>query len=204
MKVNLGCGSHTPAGWVNVDYALGARLTKIPFFKSINKRCKLFNLDWNDMIFLHDLTKKFPWPDSSVDVVYTSHTLEHFNKNDGRRFLTDCHRVLRKDGILRVVVPDLRYIVNDYLDGRVFADDFITKLDVLYGHSDNKLKNKLLPFIQFPHKCMYDASRLVEILNDIGFKCQRKGAFESDIEDIRQIELDLRTRTSLIVEGFKL
>ena len=28
MKLNLGCGSHAPHGWVNVDYALGARFAK--------------------------------------------------------------------------------------------------------------------------------------------------------------------------------
>jgi len=67
MKLNLGCGSQVVDGWVNVDYALGARFMKIPFFRSLNRKVKIFNLDWNDKIFLHDLTRKFPWADSSID-----------------------------------------------------------------------------------------------------------------------------------------
>ena len=54
----------------------------------------LFNLDWSDTIYLHDLTKTFPWPDASIDVVYSSHTLEHLSKEDGHRFLAECHRVI--------------------------------------------------------------------------------------------------------------
>ena len=110
MKLNLGCGSQVPAGWVNVDYALGAQFMKIPFFRAFNRKVKLFNLDWNEKIYLHDLTKKFPWTDSSIDIIYSSHTLEHFSKQDGKRFLSECHRVLRENGIIRIVVPDLRGI----------------------------------------------------------------------------------------------
>jgi len=33
MKLNLGCGNQVVEGWVNVDYALGARFAKIPFSK---------------------------------------------------------------------------------------------------------------------------------------------------------------------------
>ena len=91
MKLNLGCGPQVTEGWVNVDYALGARLMKIPLFRIINKKVKLFKLDWNDKIYIHDLTKKFPWNDSTIDVIYSSHTLEHLSKNQGQRFLAECY-----------------------------------------------------------------------------------------------------------------
>lgn len=203
MKLNLGCGSQVPNEWTNVDYALGARLTKIPFFRVLNKKVKLFNLDWNEKIYLHDLTKKFPWADSSIDIVYSSHTLEHFSKEDGRRFLSECHRVLRKDGIIRIVVPNLRHNVSEYIEGRICADDFVENLGVLYGNSDNTLKKRLSPFFQFPHKCMYDNSRLLEILDEMGFEASARIAFDSDIEEIRLVELEGRTENAVIVEGRK-
>lgn len=203
MKLNLGCGSQVPDGWVNVDYALGARFIKIPLFQTINKKIKLFNLDWNEKIYLHDLTKKFPWADSSVDVIYSSHTLEHFSKVDGHNFLTECYRVLRKDGIIRIVVPDLRYEVTEYLEGRIYADDFVERLGVLHGNSKNKLKRRLSPFFSFPHKCMYDNPRLIEILNKIGFQASTRSAFDSDIKDIRLVELEDRTKNAVLVEGRK-
>ncbi|MBN1600232.1 MAG: methyltransferase domain-containing protein [Chitinispirillaceae bacterium] len=203
MKLNLGCGSHIPDGWTNVDYALGARLAKKPFFRTINKKIKFFKLDWNEKIYLHDLTRKLPWADSSIDTVYSSHTLEHFNKEDGRRLLSECQRVLRQGGILRIVVPDLMYEVTEYIEGRTLADDFIERLGVLNGTTNRTLKSKLTTFFQFPHKCMYDNSRLIEIFNEIGFDAYKKNAFDSDIEDIHVIELEGRTQNAVIVEGRK-
>jgi SAM-dependent methyltransferase len=203
MKLNLGCGSQVLDGWVNVDYALGARLMKVPLFRTFNRKVRLFNLDWNDKIFLHNLSKRFPWVDSSAEIVYSSHTLEHFSKQDGRRFVSECHRVLRKNGILRIIVPDLGAIVADYIEGRVLADDFVEKLGVLYGDSDNPVKKRLAAFFQFPHKCMYDVSSLLALLNEAGFDASARAAFDSDIGDIRLLELDGRTENAVIVEGRK-
>ena len=141
MKLNLGCGSQVPDGWVNVDYAPGARFTKIPFFRALNRKLRLFDLDWNEKIYIHDLTKAFPWANSTIDIVYSSHALEHFSREDGRRFLSECHRVLHKNGIIRIVVPDLRHDVVEYTEGRIHADDFVEKLGVLFGNSSTTLKN---------------------------------------------------------------
>jgi predicted SAM-dependent methyltransferase len=142
-KLNLGCGSQVPDGWINVDYALGARFAKIPFFRALNKKLRLFETDWNDKIYIHNLSKRFPWADSTMDVVYSSHTLEHFSREDGRRFLAECHRVLRKNGIIRIVVPDLRYDVVEYIEGRTNAEDFVEKLNVLYSKYRARYQIKL-------------------------------------------------------------
>jgi len=107
MKLNLGCGSQVVAGWTNVDWAPGARLAKLPLFKAINRKLRFFRADWHKDIVLHDLTRPFPWPEESVDVVYSSHTLEHPSKEEGLKFLKECHRVLRRGGIIRILVPDL-------------------------------------------------------------------------------------------------
>ena len=203
MKLNLGCGDCVPDGWINVDYSLGARFARIPLFNILNRKLKLFNLDWNDKIHIHDLNKEFPWKDDTVDVIYCSHLLEHFTQQRGRVFLIECNRVLRKDGIIRLVVPDLGYIIKDYIDGKVRADDLIGKLGVLYENSRNPVKKFLYPFIQFPHKCMYDSRALLEIVNEAGFNAVCKGAFDSDIDDIRQVEQQGRTENAVIIEGRK-
>lgn len=202
-KLNLGCGSQVPDGWINVDYAMGARFAKIPFFRALNKKLRLFETDWNDKIYIHNLTRRFPWADSTMDVVYSSHTLEHFSREDGRRFLAECHRVLRKNGIIRIVVPDLRYEVDEYIEGRTKAEDFVEKLNVLYSTSNNVLKRRLYPFIQFQHKCMYDAPRLLAILSETGFEAASRAAFDSDISDVRLVEVETRIINAIIVEGRK-
>ncbi len=204
MKLNLGCGSQMPDGWVNVDYALGARLAKIPFFRAANRRLGLFDMDWDERIHLHDLTKTFPWEDASVEFIYSSHMLEHLSRGDGRRFLEQCHRVLHVGGTIRLVVPDLRHTVGEYIEGRVPADEFLQALDVLYDQSGGRLRRRLSPFVKFPHKCMYDCSRLLEVLYETGFQASARQAFDSDIDDITSVELEGRTKHAIIVEGRKL
>lgn len=205
-KLNLGCGDRVVDGWTNVDYALGARLSKLPFFAAVNRRLRIFTtVDWDSRIVLHNLTTRFPWPDSSVDVVYSSHTLEHFHKEDGRAFLKECHRVLRTRGIIRIVVPDLRFTIMEYIDGRLPADDFVCKLDVLLSNTNGLLKNQLAALTQLPHahKCMYDSKRLIEVLEELGFTASSKAAFDSDIDDIEAIEAEGRTENAVVVEGRK-
>lgn len=206
IKLNLGCGNQIARGWINVDYSLGGMLAKIPLFFTLNKRFKFFNLSWSSEILIHDLTKTFPWSNETVDEIYSSHTLEHLNKNQGRHFLKECHRVLKKDGIIRIVVPDLNSFVHSYLNGEILAEDFIEKLRVLNDNSQKSyFKNKLAVFTQslHSHKCMYDTQGLMRITSSIGFACQSKKPFESDISDIKTIELEDRTIEAVIVEGKK-
>lgn len=201
MKLNLGCGSQTPDGWVNVDCAVGAWFAKIPFFRALNRRLHLFTLDWSDKIYLFDVRGTFPWGTSTVDVVYSSHLLEHFSREVGRRFLCECHRVLRRDGILRLVVPDLRHYVSEYVEGRIKADRFLESLDVCC--TGGSLKRRYQYHISGAHRCMYDAPCLSASLNEIGFSASARSVFDSDIEDIRQIELAGRAKKAIIVEGRK-
>lgn len=90
--LNLGCGGRFRDGWVNVN------------FTSTGKD-----------VIAADLGKGIPFPDDYFDVVYHSHLLEHFSKSDAPKFLKECHRVLCKGGVIRVVVPDLEAIVKQYL-----------------------------------------------------------------------------------------
>jgi ubiquinone/menaquinone biosynthesis C-methylase UbiE len=203
MKLNLGCGSQVLDGWTNVDYALGARFAKLPLFRAANRKLSLFAFKWDPRIYLHNLTKPLPWPDQSADVVYSSHTLEHLSREDGLRLLKECRRVLKRNGIIRIVVPDLRHHVAEYMQGRIKAEDFVESLGVLYGNSENAVKNRLAPFIQFPHRCMYDTQGLLSILETLGFSATSRQAFDSSIQDIHQLEIASRTVAAVVVEGFR-
>lgn len=202
MKLNLGCGFQTPDGWVNVDYAFGARLSRLPFVQAMNKRFKFFGGNWDRSVYIHNLHKTFPWEDGSVDVIYTSHTLEHFSKEEGEHFLSECHRVLICNGIIRVVVPDLADIISRYGRGDLRAPDFIEALGVfdtpLGFLGINYFKNHFSS-----HKCMYDVSSLITVLEDIGYSAQNGSPLKSDIPGIEHIELLERTVNAVIVEGRK-
>ncbi len=205
-KLHLGCANHILDGWVNVDYSLGARVAGTPFLGRLAKGVGLFNMDWDDRIFLHNLVETFPWQDNDVQVVYSSHTLEHMTREDGYRFLSECFRVLEPGGIIRMVVPDLSFIVKSYNNGDIKAENFVESLHVLYdtgGGKFAKVKKKLAPFFQFPHKCMYDTAALVRTMTSVGFQAESRAPFDSEISDIEKIEKRGRTTNAVIVEGVK-
>ena len=187
---------------MNVDYALGARFAKIPFFRLLNRKVRLFKVDWDPGILIHDLRRRFPFKDNTVDVIYASHCLEHFTKDQGMQFLRECHRVLKTNGILRVVVPDLAALIAKYANGEIPADEFVEKL-VAIPTSLNRgcLKRLFANLIAFPHKCMYDEKTLLNKLRMVGFQANQRKAFDSAIEDIGKIEIESRTEGAVIVEG---
>jgi SAM-dependent methyltransferase len=56
-------------------------------------------------------------PTGSVDVVFTSNFFEHLpNKPELVATLEECHRILRPDGRLMVVMPNIRYLPGRYWD----------------------------------------------------------------------------------------
>lgn len=107
--LNLGCGGRYHPGWVNIDFT--AR---------------------SESVIAYDLSKGIPAADNTYDVVYHSHLLEHFSKDDAPRFLQECLRVLRPGGILRVVVPDLETIARHYLNALEQANNGSTYWDANY------------------------------------------------------------------------
>lgn len=91
-KLNFGCGTRFAPEWVNIDF---------------HSECK-------DVLRVN-LLRGFPFPDASFEAVYSSHVLEHFNRQQGAFLLSESFRVLAKGGVLRIVVPDLEGSVREYL-----------------------------------------------------------------------------------------
>ncbi len=69
----------------------------------------------DDSVMAHDICEGLPFDDGTFDVVYHSHVLEHLSPVDGESLVSECHRVLRPGGVLRMVVPDLERIAELYL-----------------------------------------------------------------------------------------
>lgn len=55
---------------------------------------------------VHDLTK-FPYPfkDETVDVIYSSHFVEHLDGTERIKFFNECHRILKPGGKMRLIHP---------------------------------------------------------------------------------------------------
>ncbi|MBW4481632.1 MAG: methyltransferase domain-containing protein [Tildeniella torsiva UHER 1998/13D] len=90
--LNLGCGQRYHPNWVNIDFASHSK-----------------------EVIAYDLSTGIPAADNAFDLVYHSHLLEHFPKDQAPAFIQECFRVLRPKGVLRVVVPDLETIARHYL-----------------------------------------------------------------------------------------
>ena len=81
MKINLGCGTRIKEGWINCD--------KYPISDAV------LDVDLNDL--------PLPFDDNVADEILLCHVLEHINNRYA--LIEDCHRILKRGGILRVMLP---------------------------------------------------------------------------------------------------
>jgi SAM-dependent methyltransferase len=95
--LNLACGDTfiNSSEWVNVD----------------------FNSTYDQVLKVNLLTD-LPFRDSSFDLVYSSHFLEHIPIRLVPGFLSECNRVLRPGGTIRLVTPDSEEMFSTYLQFR--------------------------------------------------------------------------------------
>ncbi|MDT8303964.1 MAG: methyltransferase domain-containing protein [Sedimentisphaerales bacterium] len=110
LMLNLGCGTRTHDAWINIDFSLKAILRDLFFVRP-------FISTQNPVGYMnHDLRRGIPFPNGVVDVVYASHVLEHLVRKEALSFMKEIHRVLKPNGIIRIVVPDLEKAVITYLN----------------------------------------------------------------------------------------
>lgn len=167
--VNIGCGLTIAQGWINIDNSPNARLAKYPLLRWMLWKFRVlsdrhYRVEWPRSIVIHDVRKRLPFPDSSVDYVYTSHFLEHNSFSDAQRLITDIFRILKTDGVVRIVVPDLAIGARLYLEAlRANPADSKAASDFLDWMQLSK------PGVRDPHLWMYDAPSLSAMLIKAGF-----------------------------------
>jgi predicted SAM-dependent methyltransferase len=105
-----------------------------------------------------------PLSDRSVDVLYSSHMLEHLDREEAVAFLREARRVLRPGGTLRVSVPDLRMHINRYLESGD-ADAFVTGTELTGPRPKGWVRRlKSLLVGSRNHLWMYDGDSLRRLL----------------------------------------
>jgi hypothetical protein len=181
IKLNLGCGSVRPQGWINTDSSLNANLQKIPFIgKIITRPFNKVVYEGGHMVYMN-LNKRWKYADNTVDIVYASHLFEHLSLTSAKLFLTESYRCLKPGGVIRLVVPDLykicRTYINEYESGLTEdTTQFIMwainmHREGQYGSRIGLLKKTVLEGQGYPHqhKFMYDEKSLGKKMTEAGF-----------------------------------
>lgn len=66
-------------------------------------------------IYNLNVGRPFPFKSGEVDNFYCSHTLEHVKPHLVQFVMNEFHRCLKKDGLIRIVVPDVAVAIKWYL-----------------------------------------------------------------------------------------
>jgi predicted SAM-dependent methyltransferase len=170
LRLNLGCGFAPIEGWTNIDL-IGAPV----------------DLPWH-------LGRGIPFPDGSVDAVFSEHLFEHLTLAAGLRLARESVRVLRPGGVVRVVVPDAGRLLCSYagVDDETWARSRSTRMQAV-----------MALFYENGHRTMYDAELLTTLLAAAGAIDARESAFrEGRLSDCAP-DGEHRRAGSLYVEGSK-
>ncbi len=216
VKVNIGCGPQVVADWINYDSSLHIILSRYQFLKKILRSLRIiskqvYETNWPfELIRRIDLRKGIPLLDESVDFIYCSHFLEHLTYDSAVRLLKECHRVLRHEGLIRLVCPDLKLITSKYLqkDLNYILFNVSSKADLSKAFIRSLCLSDDRPVVErifFPgslHRFMYDFDSLEGLLTLCGFINIERREFKQGVTpDIDR--LDNRPEESLYVEAQK-
>lgn len=106
VKLHLGCGRNTLAGWLNADLH-GWRLNDGDGWQVNRAKERVLSINVG--------TTPLPLPDGSCALVYTSHMLEHLiHPAQTSLVMEEVHRVLAPGGTVRIVVPDAAVWLRGY------------------------------------------------------------------------------------------
>lgn len=211
MKVNLGCGNSFVNGYLNCDNSPSIRISKVLALGFILRYSKIISekqysyIKWlkNNKIVYAD-AKKLPFNTSSVDVLYSSHMFEHLSRYAVDRFLNEAYRVLSNEGIMRLAIPDLRKVIEDYNQNKD-ANNFMQTLDVIPSSNNSfveRLKFLITGFRN--HQWMYDEDSIVALLKKYKFKNIRVlTPGETTIREYGNLDLYERKNESIYIECTK-
>jgi SAM-dependent methyltransferase len=222
--LNLGCGTRMHWSWNNLDSSPYIWLAHHPTFARILNKVGVISEERYQRLLTVDpeavrwhLAKGIPFADNTFDVVYQAHLLEHLDREVAPGFLKECLRVLKKNGIMRIVVPDLELLISRYGESlnlltksqdETAAARHSQAIDDLFEQmvrgetAGTRQQRKFVRVIENLvrgdaaktgelHRWMYDAYSLTRLLSGVSFKDIRvQDAFTSRIAGWTSFNLD--------------
>jgi ubiquinone/menaquinone biosynthesis C-methylase UbiE len=113
-------------------------------------------------------------PAETYDAIWCSHTLEHFYRHEVQGILEGFMHVLKKDGFIEIVVPNMQALFFSITQGNLDIEDVwyrspsgpIMFHDVIYGFSKEMERGNLF----YAHKCGFSTESLCNAILRAGFK----------------------------------
>ena len=212
LRVNVGCGEDAVPGWRNFDNSFSVRVAQVPLLPNVLRKMGLMdNAQYAFSQTAHrlgleyaDATRGLRLESGSVDVLYSSHMMEHLDKTEASDFLREAMRVLQPGGIIRIAVPDLARQARQYSESGD-AEAFLAGT-ILSVPRPRTLLERLHVFLVGTrhHQWMYDGLSLSRLLQEQGFvNAEVLPAGRTKIQDPAPLDLHERSSESVYVEAEK-
>ena len=218
LWVNVGSGDAAPRGWVNIDGSWQAWFASRPL---LARAARLFTGrdvgHWPEGIICRDVRRGLGLAPATTAVVYSSHLIEHLERHEALALLADAYRVLKPNGVCRVVTPDLAALAQSYQQsrgaGESGAGDRFVAATLLTMPPESASNGNPLSWYRARtafhfHKWLYDGESLAALFLEAGFAAARiRHYLESDIPAQRLSEVEHESRTAngagVIVEAIR-
>lgn len=112
--------------------------------------------------------------DGCMDAVFSSHCIEHLYLDQAVPALREWRRVLREDGFLLLVCPDLQAAAEMIAQDRLFDVAYagIRPYDLVFSHQGLVAQGRAQGHTHMEHKSGYTLSVLLHLLAEAGFASQ--------------------------------
>lgn len=136
---------------------------------------------WENYDIDVDITKPLPFDNESADFLLASHVSEHITQQELYNFLLECKRILTKNGILRIITPNLLKIAYEETENyRKFVKDHN------WGNGE---KGCGVRAILFEHGHLFTTSPEIikAILYSIGMESEEVDVYESKYPELNNL-----------------
>jgi len=176
QRLNWGCGDHLGAGWINSDIKDGGGVDLVA-----------------------DIREALPLNDASIDYAVSVHALPELSIPEIEKALAELLRILKPEGVLRLVLPDFRLSIAAFAEGR---EDFFKIEPDAARTSEGRFIRHILWYGYT--RTLFTPEFTQELLEGAGFVAVRTctyGVTQSRFAEI--VELDNRPDESFFIEGSK-